>query len=173
MLRKRKKMHSEERADDTKFVVRMADYDDIGQVYNIEAQSFFHNWTMEQLLGSMNSTFDIIVLCIFDGQTAGYIIYSMVCEDADLLRIAVLPEYRRCGIAQRLISYMMYDCKAHHIQNIFLEVRKSNEAARNLYACMGFEQISVRNNYYSNPVEDGIVMKKENIDGIIKEKSGL
>lgn len=161
-------MHSKEISYNTKFVVRTADYDEIGQVYNIEEQSFSHNWTRKQLCDSMNSTLDTVALCIFHGQIVGYIIYSMICEDADLLRIAVLPEYRRCGIAQRLIAYMMYDCKEHNIQNIFLEVRRSNEAARSLYARMGFEQISVRNNYYSNPVEDGIVMKKENIDGIIK-----
>lgn len=85
--------------------------------------------------------------------------YSAVGE-GDITNVAVLPEYRRRGLAGELIAefekLLPVDAEA-----IFLEVRESNAPAIALYEKCGFKRISVRKNFYSSPRENAIVMRKQ------------
>ena len=102
-----------------------------------------------------------IVLAAFeDGGLAGLLSGYTAAGEADITSVAVAPAYRRMGIARQLIS----DFEAmlpEDTESIFLEVRASNSGAIALYKGCGYEQLSVRRRFYSNPEEDALVMTKK------------
>lgn len=132
----------------------------VGIITDLESEIFGSPWTRSMVAESVTYPYETLAVCICGGDLAGYIIYSAPGDTADLLRVAVKPEQRRRGIAKKLIDYMVSDCAGKGDDGIMLEVRTSNRAARALYDRAGFEQISVRKDYYKNPVEDAVVMRK-------------
>lgn len=103
------------------------------------------------------------VLCIFCGNSAAALLtgYYAVGE-GDITNVAVAPEYRRKGLAQRLIAEFE-GLLPDDAEKIFLEVRESNAPAIELYRKCGFEKLSVRKNFYANPCENAIVMMKAEV----------
>lgn len=87
----------------------------------------------------------------------GYIIVNDIASTSDLLRIAVDASYRRKGYARKLMEVYMDQIRC---EQYLLEVRANNESARALYEAFGYKEIGVRKNYYSNPVEDGVIYEK-------------
>lgn len=96
-----------------------------------------------------------------DGKIAGFLCLLMVPDEADILKVAVRPEYRRMGTGRMIIDEMKRKAPKYGVYNIFLEVRKSNSAAIGLYGVKGFFKVGERRNYYTSPVEDALVMKLE------------
>lgn len=105
----------------------------------------------------------------------GYVLYIMEKDDVialltgyyaagegDITNVAVHPNYRRRGLAVRLVSEFER-LLPDDAEEIFLEVRESNLPAGKLYEKCGFEFLSMRKNFYSNPRENAVVMKKERI----------
>lgn len=89
-------------------------------------------------------------------RVAGFLVARNVADgENELLNIAVGPEFRRQGVARRLVASLISDMRGE----IFLEVRESNRAARNLYKSMDFQEVSRREKYYQSPAEAAIVMK--------------
>lgn len=84
----------------------------------------------------------------------------IVADEAELLNIAVVEEYRRQGIAQRLLEQLFVDSKRCGAYRMLLEVRKSNSGARHFYSKNRFSPLGERKNYYSNPKEDAIIMER-------------
>lgn len=78
-------------------------------------------------------------------------------EEAELLSIAVLPEFRGQKIADDLLYCATNIWEKEGVKNIFLEVKKSNEIAQNLYKKFNFQQIAVRKNYYKD--DDALIFK--------------
>jgi ribosomal-protein-alanine N-acetyltransferase len=92
-----------------------------------------------------------------DNRVAGYLVCRAVAPDErEILNIAVHPDFRRRGLARTLLEA---ECNRNRA-DYFLEVRASNEAARGLYSVMGFTEEGLRREYYENPPESGIVMKR-------------
>ena len=90
---------------------------------------------------------------------AGYCIFTTSFEDADLCRIAVLNDYRRNHLADRMLKKAFEKLETNGVKRVILEVREGNNAAITLYKKYGFEQIGKRKNYYSEPAEDGLVFE--------------
>ena len=92
-----------------------------------------------------------------DAVIAGFLVCRSVSEDErEILNLAVHPGFRRRGIARRLLETDCNRNPAHY----FLEVRASNKVARTFYSVMGFTEEGIRSQYYENPSESGIVMKR-------------
>ena len=101
------------------------------------------------------AVFDLWV-AVCENRVAGFLAARSLGDgECELLNLAVGPEFRRRGIARRLVGALA----GAHCGNIFLEVRESNLAARNLYKSMEFKEIGVRPGYYDLPLEAAIVMK--------------
>ena len=77
------------------------------------------------------------------------------------MNLAVAPEKRRMGVAQRLLDALFLELRARGITSLALEVRTSNLAAQKLYEKNGFVQVGCRKNYYLNPREDALILRKE------------
>lgn len=98
--------------------------------------------------------------CLVAGEgaaIAGFLVCrSVAADEREILNLAVHPRYRRRGIARMLLEA---DCNRNPA-DYFLEVRASNTVARTFYRVMGFTEEGIRSQYYENPPESGIVMKK-------------
>ena len=97
-----------------------------------------------------------------DNQIIGYcgVFLPAPGVEADVLTVAVLPDFRRQGIAREFMRQIEEWAKERGASALMLEVEKSNSAAIELYRSLGYMQISVRMDYYG-PGQDAFVMRKE------------
>ena len=98
---------------------------------------------------------------VSQGQVIGYVGSQTVLGETDMMNIAVQPDYRKQGVAQMLISELIAQLATNDVKCLTLEVRVSNDPAISLYHKMGFEQVGRRPNYYHNPKEDALILRKE------------
>ena len=93
---------------------------------------------------------------ISEGRVAGFLVWRRLAEgECELLNLAVGPAFRRRGIARELLQPLLN----LRDNQVFLEVRESNRAARIFYKSIGFQEVSIRTQYYESPSEAAIVMK--------------
>ena len=97
-----------------------------------------------------------------DGETvAGYVGSQTVLDETDMMNVAVHPDFRRQGVARALILALIGELKKRGSRCLTLEVRASNDPARALYESLGFAHVGTRRNYYQNPKEDALILRKE------------
>ena len=87
-----------------------------------------------------------------------YVIGRQIAPEGEIYRIATLPEYRKRGIAYRLLDYAVKCERGNGLESLFLEVREQNTPARNLYSAYGYREIGKRRGYYKNPPDDAVIM---------------
>jgi ribosomal-protein-alanine N-acetyltransferase len=92
------------------------------------------------------------------GEALGFAIASLVLPEAELENIAVAQSRQRCGIGCQLLCALLAELRQAGIETLHLEVRVSNAAAIGLYNSLGFSETGRRPRYYSNPVEDAVLM---------------
>jgi ribosomal-protein-alanine N-acetyltransferase len=95
------------------------------------------------------------------GEVVGFAVASLVAPEAELENIAVDPEVQRRGIGRQLLSQLVKHLRHAGIETLHLEVRISNSAAIGLYKSLGFNETGRRPRYYSDPVEDAVLMTCE------------
>ena len=94
------------------------------------------------------------------GTVLGYAGLLAMMDEGYITNVAVFPEYRRCGIAARIIEVFMNFARANKLAFLTLEVRPSNAAAIALYQSFGFEEVGRRRNYYDLPKEDALILTR-------------
>lgn len=124
----------------------------------IESVCFSNPWNEIALAAELKNDCSHFYVAVENEKAVGYAGLYVVCGEADIVRVAVLPEYRRGGVAKKLL---LESFKVNNTDCIFLDVRESNMAAINLYKSLGFKDTGIRKNYYSNPTENAILMKRE------------
>jgi len=90
----------------------------------------------------------------------GYVVAWYVMDEGELANLAVAPAVREQGIGRALLDSMLDDARSREIAQIYLEVRESNFAARQLYASRGFEEVGKRKGYYRTPKEDALILRR-------------
>lgn len=143
---------------DSSAVIRRIARDDIPSICRIENESFGDPWSPESFEYLIDSEYDYSIVVEYDGQIAGYAILRCSFDTADIINIAVDEIYRKKGFGRKLMENLLAYGHSTGVIRYMLEVRSSNRAAMRLYEKFGFEVCGVRKNYYSSPVEDGIVM---------------
>jgi ribosomal-protein-alanine N-acetyltransferase len=135
---------------------------EIDAVLAIEEASFTNPWTREMYLAELQNTGVSFFYLARDleRQTIGF---CSVWRVLDINNLAVLPAYRRAGIGAALLTHVLDAGARMGARRATLEVRRSNEAARQLYERFGFSIVGVREGYYSNPVEDALVLWREEL----------
>jgi ribosomal-protein-alanine N-acetyltransferase len=91
---------------------------------------------------------------------AGYVVAWYVLDEGELANLAVAPEARRQGIGGALLDAAVRESIDRGVSDLYLEVRESNHAARQLYDSRGFEEVSRRKGYYRSPVEDALILRR-------------
>ncbi len=96
------------------------------------------------------------------GQSVGCVLVAWaVADELQIMQVATDPEFKRKGLADRLLRTLVDHARQKRSRWLLLEVRRSNSPAIKLYEKHGFRQTRVRRNYYSRPSEDGIDMALE------------
>lgn len=95
------------------------------------------------------------------GALLGYVVAWFVADEGQIANLAVAPSGWGAGIGRALLDAALREAELREAENVFLEVRDSNERARNLYSSRGFEEIGRRRGYYRRPVEDAIVLRRK------------
>lgn len=132
---------------------------DLAKVVQIEELLFSLPWTREGFLSGMRQENSIFLVAKNDEEVIGYL--GMYCsfDEGEITNVGVDPLQWNRGIGRILVRTALEKAKDNGIENLILEVRKSNEHAINLYKKTGFEEIGIRKDFYEMPREDGIVMK--------------
>ena len=100
----------------------------------------------------------------FEKKIVGYIGLYLAGDAGDITNVAVSSQYRRKGIAGRLIEKVIMYAKENNISVVNLEVRPSNTSAISLYTKYDFKEIGRRRNFYTKPTEDALLMQREIIE---------
>ena len=134
---------------------------DVPQIAALERLCFSDPWSEGSVAGELENELSLWLVAEEDGTVRGYIGSQSVPPDCDILNLAVAPDARRQGLGQQLLQALLDALHRRGIERVFLEVRPTNVPARALYAALGFEEIGRRKEYYVNPVEDALILRKE------------
>jgi [ribosomal protein S18]-alanine N-acetyltransferase len=132
--------------------------DDIKQILEIENVSFPTPWHREIFVLELNKPSTLQLVSKINDKVTGYIISWMMHDEIHILNVAVHPDFRRRGIAKRLINDVTEYFYPKGAKSIILEVRINNKSAQSLYHNLGFKTLRIRKKYYSDTGEDAIVM---------------
>lgn len=141
-------------------VIRNMTEDDLIEVEAIENATFSIPWSYNSLRGAMMMGNNIYLVCVEDGEIAGYCGMWAVLGEGNITSVAVAERFRNRGIGRALMEAMLEKGIKKNVDVFFLEVRQSNEAAKHLYESLGFKTIGVRKNFYEKPLENADVMSK-------------
>jgi [ribosomal protein S18]-alanine N-acetyltransferase len=137
----------------------------IDAVLAIEEASFTNPWTRVMYLAELENTGVSFCFTAKDrsGRAVGFCSFWRVLDELHINNIAVLPDMRRAGVATALLTHVLTFGAALGARRATLEVRRSNEAAQRLYERFGFTVAGVRHGYYTKPVEDALVLWREEL----------
>lgn len=135
------------------------DVKNVDDVISIQNNLNIHILSKENILNDINNSNFKCIVAVYEKEIIGYISFSYIF-DIEIESVLVKSSYQRQGIGTLLLNYIFKFAKENKINNVFLEVRKSNIGAISLYRKLGFSNISIRKKYYEN-AEDALILKKE------------
>lgn len=146
-------------------ITRMSEHD-LLEVVEIEEQSGLSRWGWAAYYAELQGGNRDLMLIAKPASTsalesdriAGYIVARETAGELHINNVAVRAEFRRRGIGETLLNRVIEEARRRKANAAFLEVRSANHAAQALYAKSGFRAIARRANYYSEPLEDAVVM---------------
>ena len=133
----------------------------VAQVAELEKLCFSDPWSEKSIVSELENELSLWLVAVDGDAVAGYVGSQTVLGETDMMNVAVAAAYRRRGIAEQLILALVEELKAAGSHCLMLEVRHSNAPARALYEKLGFSEVGRRKNYYRNPKEDALILRKE------------
>ena len=133
----------------------------VRQIAMLEKRCFSDPWSENSIAFEQRNPLSLWLVALDGDTVAGYVGSQSVMDEADMMNIAVSPDYRRQGIGQALVERLVTELSAVGVRCLALEVRLSNEPAKALYEKLGFALAGRRPNYYRNPKEDALILRKE------------
>ena len=134
---------------------------EVPQVAELEKLCFSQPWSEKSVAGELENPLSLWLVAMDGDRFAGYVGSQTVMDETDMMNLAVAPEFRRQGVGEALVNALVVSLKELGSRCLTLEVRDSNEAARALYAKLGFGEIGRRRGYYRDPREDALILRKE------------
>lgn len=135
---------------------------DLPAVLVVERAAYFSPWAESHFRDSLRHNHECWVVVAGDA-LLGHGILSAVAHEGELLNLCLAPEAQGRGLGARLLSHLLDRARARDCDEVFLEVRDSNGAARRLYRKAGFQEIGRRRGYYPSAegAEDARVLRRE------------
>jgi [ribosomal protein S18]-alanine N-acetyltransferase len=133
---------------------------DLDRVLEIERSSFTMPWTEATFRGLLRRRDAHLFVAEASSEVLGYAVVWVVVDQAELGDIAVAADWRGRGLGRLLLDTVLERARREGVRQLFLEVRPSNEGALRLYQRYGFEEVGRRRNYYSDPREDALVLRR-------------
>lgn len=133
----------------------------VAPIAELEKVCFHDPWSERSIASELDNPLSLWLVAMDGDKLAGYVGSQSVMGWADMMNIAVSPEYRRQGIGSELVERLVAALRLQDVTCLTLEVRASNAPAQALYQELGFVQVGRRPNYYRNPKEDALILRKE------------
>ena len=133
----------------------------VPQIAELETLCFSDPWSEKSIETELTSRLSLWFVALEGEKVVGYVGSQTVIDESDMMNIAVHPDHRRQGIAEALIEALTKALREKGSRGLTLEVRASNAPAITLYEKLGFSQVGLRKNYYRNPKEDALILRKE------------
>lgn len=142
-------------------IIRKMEAKDVSAIAALEQVCFSDPWSESSIASELVNPLSYWLVAEEGGCIAGYVGSQSVLDAADMMNIAVSPDFRRRGVGQALVEALIDYLQQKRVIALLLEVRVSNAAAIALYQKLGFEQVGCRPRYYRNPREDALILRKE------------
>ena len=134
----------------------------VASVAAIEKECFGRDaWSEKSVAGELTNALALWLVAVEGETVAGYVGSQTVCNETDMMNVAVTADFRRQGIGEKLVNALVEELKAMDSRCLTLEVRASNTPAQAMYEKLGFTEIGRRPRYYQNPKEDALILRKE------------
>lgn len=140
-----------------KIVVKESIESHISTIYEISNSCLRNSWSLNLYKEDFKNIFSKYFSLMYDNKLIGFLSAYVIINEVNITNIAINKNYQGNGFSKYLLSNLIDSYKNFEI---FLEVRESNYVAINLYKKFKFMEIHKRINYYNNPVENAIIMKK-------------
>jgi ribosomal-protein-alanine N-acetyltransferase len=140
----------------------LAGESDLESVLSMERRIFTHPWTAEHFRHDILRG-DVLVLRSPAGELLAYAVCRVVCDELQVLNLAVSPEHRRRGLGRRLLRLVLRLGVQRGAGVALLEVRRGNTSARCLYEAEGFRIAGLRRDYYRDPPEDALLLERRGL----------
>jgi [ribosomal protein S18]-alanine N-acetyltransferase len=143
--------------------IQAARPEDVPAIKKIAAAAGIDAWTEAQYSVEIGREDSLVLKALRGGELVGVFLGRIVPgaaerPDAEIYNIAVAANFRRQGRGYELLTNAITVFRSRHCERIWLEVRSSNRTAIRFYENNGFTRTGMRRNFYTNPVEDAIVM---------------
>lgn len=142
---------------DESYEIKLLRPEHLSAVARIEEICFSEPWS-ERSLSLLLEGANFGVVALKGGEVAAYGGMTCVLDEGSVTNIATLPEHRRRGLGRALVDRMLLESQKRGVNAVFLEVRVSNHAARELYLSEDFEECGLRRGFYRHPTEDALQM---------------
>lgn len=133
----------------------------VADVAELEKVCFSDPWSEKSISSELCNPLSLWMVAVDEGKVVGYVGSQSVLGWSDMMNLAVSPDYRRRGIGEKLVAMLVEELRNRKNTCLTLEVRVSNLSAIALYEKFGFVAVGKRPNYYHNPKEDALIMRKE------------
>ena len=133
----------------------------VAQVAELEKLCFRDPWSENSVASELHNALSLWLVAVDGERVAGYVGSQTVMDESDMMNVAVHPDYRKQGIATALILGLVEELRKRGSRSLTLEVRASNETAISVYSKLDFQEVGRRKNYYRNPREDALILRKE------------
>ena len=141
------------------FTFKKMDIQDLEEIKDVLLSDFDDFWSYEVLSEELLSDSSLYIVAKKQNEIIGFAGIKIIIDEADIMNIVVKKSYRNNGIGSLLLENLILISNKKNLNFINLEVDCKNTIAINLYKKFGFEEISLRKNYYKN--NDAIIMKKK------------
>jgi ribosomal-protein-alanine N-acetyltransferase len=141
--------------------MRPASRADLAGLVALEQGAFSDPWTEAQLRDALEWSGAVALVAENDGGVIGYVLGRVVVDQAEILSLAVATPHRRRGIGRELLLAALAAMVGRGARSAWLEVRVSNLTARAMYQSAGFVAAGLRRDYYRQPLEDAMILRRE------------
>lgn len=142
-------------------IIKRMTSEHVPQIAFLEKLCFHDPWSESSIASELNNSLSLWLVAMEDDTVVGYVGSQTVLGWTDMMNIAVHPDHRRKKIGEQLVLSLEEELKKQESTCLTLEVRASNEPAKSLYYKLGFLEVGRRKNYYRNPKEDALILRKE------------
>lgn len=146
--------------------------EDLEAVLRIETASFTEPWSREMFLAELIPGISLALVTWSEENTIlGFLCGSIVAGEFHISNVAVEPEARRQGVGSKLLLSALAQASRQGAKTASLEVRVSNLTAQAFYRRFGFTVVGRRRRYYTEPVEDALIMSLHELDQAVNALS--
>lgn len=142
-------------------IIKKMTSEHVPQIAFLEKLCFHDPWSESSIASEVNNSLSLWLVAMEDDTVVGYVGSQTVLGWTDMMNIAVHPDHRRKKIGEQLVLSLEEELRKQESTCLTLEVRASNEPAKSLYYKLGFLEVGRRKNYYRNPKEDALILRKE------------